>query len=112
LKCILEQAVTLNILPAGTEAEQVALLFDVFERNARAFQAYSPPSLAHEGRAILFRATGGKNDALDGPMLGWDQFFLNRLEVCDVAGDHYTLLKSPHAPALAEQLKRFLDSIS
>jgi amino acid adenylation domain-containing protein len=112
LKCILDQAMALNVLPAGTDAGQVALLFEVFERNARAFQDYSPPSVAPEGRAILFRAAGGKDEALDGPALGWDQFFLDRLEVRDVPGDHYTLLKSPHVPALAEQLKAFLDSVS
>jgi amino acid adenylation domain-containing protein len=116
LKCILEQAITLNILPADMEVEQIALLFDVFERNLTAFQSYSPEShepesFEPESRIILFRAADGKNEALDGPALGWDQFSLDHLEVSNVSGDHYTMLGSANVRALAEQLKTFLDSV-
>jgi amino acid adenylation domain-containing protein len=115
LRCILEQATRHNILPADMEVEQLAALFDIFERNARAFQAYSPQayspqSLEPWSRIILFRASDGKNELLDGPTLGWDQFLLDRFEVRNVSGDHYTMLAGPNARALAEQLRAYLDS--
>jgi aspartate racemase len=108
----LEQATIHNILPADMEVAQLALLFEVFERNAKAFQAYTPPSLELGSRVILFRATDGKNEVLDGPMLGWDEFLLGQLEVRHVSGDHYTMLASPNARELAEQLRTYLDSVS
>jgi thioesterase domain-containing protein len=111
LRCILEQAVMRKILPADMGVAQLALLFEVFERNARAFQAYSPASLEPGSRAILFRATGGKDEALDGPMLGWDELLRGQLEVHDVSGDHYTMLAGPNARELAGQLRAYLDSL-
>ena len=101
-----------NILPADMEVAQLALLFAVFEGNARAFQAYTPPSLELASRIVLFRATDGKNDGLDGPELGWNEFLGDRLEVRQVSGNHYTMLASPNARELAEQLRTYLDSMS
>ncbi len=112
LRCILEQATRHNILPADMEVAQLALLFEIFERNARAFQAYLPPSLEPGGRIILYRASDGKNEVLDGPMLGWDEFILGQLEVRNVPGDHYTMLASPNARELAGHLRTYLDSFS
>ena len=88
------------------------LLFAVFEGNARAFQAYTPPSLELASRIVLFRATDGKNEGLDGPELGWNEFLDDRLEVRQVLGNHYTMLASPNARELAEQLRTYLDSVS
>jgi len=112
LRCILEQATRHHILPADMDVAQLALLFAVFERNARAFQAYSPPSLEPVSRIVLFRASDGKDEMLDGPMLGWDEFLSDRLEVRKISGNHYTMLASPNARELAEQLRTYLDSMS
>jgi amino acid adenylation domain-containing protein len=115
LRCILEQATRHNILPADMEVAQLALLFEIFERNAKAFQAYSPPRLELGSRIILYRASEGKNEVPDGPdglTLGWDEFILGQLEVRNVSGDHYTMLASPNARELADQLRTYLDSLS
>jgi thioesterase domain-containing protein len=111
LRCVLEQARAHNILPPDMEVAQLAILFDVFERNARAFQAYSPPSLEPEGRVVLFRANDGKNEVADGPALGWDEILADQLEVRNVSGDHYTMLSNSNARDLAEQLRIYLDSV-
>lgn len=111
LRFILEQATLHNILPADMDVGQLALLFNVFENNARAFQAYSPSSLELGSRVILFKATDAKNEALDGPVLGWDEFLLDRLEVHNVSGDHYTMLANPNARELAGHLRAYLDSV-
>jgi thioesterase domain-containing protein len=112
LRFILDQAITLNLLPPDMEISQFASLFKVFERNARAFLAYTPPPLELETRIMLFRASAGKDEAEDGAMMGWDQISADRLEVRHVEGDHYTTLVGSHARALAEQLKSWLDAIA
>jgi thioesterase domain-containing protein/acyl carrier protein len=112
LRSVLEHATGLNILPADMKVAQLELLFNVFERNARAFLDYSPPSLELGSRIVLFRASDGKNDELDSPTLGWDAFLSDQLEVRNVTGNHYSMLRSSNARALAEQLSIYLDSFS
>jgi amino acid adenylation domain-containing protein len=112
LRFILNEAIKLNLLPPDMELSQFASLFEVFERNGRAFLAYAPPPLELGTRIVLFRASEGKDEARDGLTLGWDRISADRLEVRRVEGDHYTALAGSHARTLAEQLKSWLDAIA
>jgi aspartate racemase len=58
-------------------------------------------------RAVLFRAQDSEFNhlfALDGN-LGWSGLFRDGLEVVDIPGDHFTLLKSPNLQLLVQQLQ-------
>ncbi|MCA1565783.1 MAG: amino acid adenylation domain-containing protein [Acidobacteria bacterium] len=112
LRFILNEAIKLNLLPPDMEISQFASLFEVFERNGRAFLAYAPPPLEPGTRIMLFRASEGKEEARDGLTLGWERISADRLEVRHVEGDHYTTLTGSHARTLAEQLKSWLDAIA
>jgi amino acid adenylation domain-containing protein len=111
LRSVLEQAISLNILPADMKVAQLELLFNVFERNARAFLDYSPRNVELGSRIVLFRASDGKSEELDGPTLGWNKYLSDQLEVRNVTGNHYSMLASSNARALGEQLSMCLDSL-
>jgi thioesterase domain-containing protein len=58
-------------------------------------------------RAVLFRAQDSEFKhlyALDG-QLGWHGLFGEGLEVVDIPGDHFSLLKSPNLQLLVQQLQ-------
>jgi thioesterase domain-containing protein len=58
-------------------------------------------------RAVLFRAQDSEFKhlfAIDGN-LGWSGLFRDGLEVVDIPGDHFTLLKSPNLEFLVQQLQ-------
>ncbi len=56
-------------------------------------------------RAVLLRTS----DAGAGAM-GWDGLFSGGLEIVDVPGDHWTLLKEPHLQVLAQRIDERLES--
>jgi thioesterase domain-containing protein len=112
LKFVLDQAIKLNLLPPDMEVSQFASLFEVFERNAKAFLAYRPPSVELGSRLMLFRASEGKDELRDGPALGWDQVCVGDIEVRHVPGNHYTALAGANVRMLAEQLTAFLDAVA
>ena len=55
---------------------------------------------------LLFRAFDGvgKQMNIDDSMLGWEQYASSPIEVHDIPGDHYSILKQPHVKVLAERL--------
>jgi thioesterase domain-containing protein/acyl carrier protein len=110
LKLVLDQAIKLNLLRPDMEISQFAALFEVFERNARAFLAYAPTPLELGVPLMLFRASEGKDELRDGPALGWDQICVDGMEIRHVPGDHYTTLAGANVRTLAEQLKACLDA--
>jgi thioesterase domain-containing protein len=73
-------------------------------RAARSYKAQSYP-----GRVALFRVTGPWKEGGRDPHLGWDGVAAGGVEVCEVPGDHSTLLEEPHVQILAAQLKSCLD---
>jgi amino acid adenylation domain-containing protein len=109
LKFVLDQAIKLNLLRPDMEISQFASLFEIFERNARAFLAYAPPPLELGTRVILFRASEGKDELRDGPTLGWDQICMDGIEIRHVPGHHYTILGGASVRTLAEELNSRLD---
>jgi amino acid adenylation domain-containing protein len=111
MKCILNQAIRLGILAPDMELSRLEDLFYVFQRNARAFQTYSPPRLNLDSRVVLFRAVEGKDESLDGRALGWDRLIVDSLDVRDIAGDHYSMLTGSGVRTLAQQVKAYLNEV-
>ena len=86
----------LAIDPSVLNAEEAFLL---------AFKRYEPK--AYYGDATLFRAGDG-TEYLD-PNLGWNGIIRGRLDICEVSGDHDTILQEPHIGMLAHLLEHCLE---
>ena len=80
-------------------------LWRTFRANFRAVQSYEPGSWS--GRAVLLRASGQPLAARLGPRLGWDGLAPG-LEVRELPGEHYTLLRPPAVDTLAAYFRSHL----
>jgi amino acid adenylation domain-containing protein len=100
LAYVLAQAQRSDAPLPGLDLAQLGRLFAVYKSNAHALLRYTPRPYA--GRVTLFRAAVGLGGV--DPALGWDALAGAGVALCDVPGEHDTLLKEPHVRALAEQL--------
>jgi thioesterase domain-containing protein len=75
------------------------------------------PSRRLEGKAILFRASGGEgvNEALANqstdPLLGWGGRFQSELEIVDMSTGHSDMLQEPYVEGLARYLSARIERI-
>ena len=94
-----------GIIPDMTE-EQLSHICSVAEANKIAIQNYvaSP----RRGKSVLFAAQNGLKLKLaaaeNSDDLGWSRYAVDQLDVVEVPGDHYSILKPPHVGVLAEKL--------
>ena len=89
-------------------AEHHQRFMTVMEANIEAINHYKPQ--VYPGKVTLFRAKIGspRRYALD-PLGGWGEFASQGVEAIDVPGEHMSLIKEPHLPVLAEELKACLE---
>ena len=66
---------------------------------------YRPPPYA--GRITLFRSAAAEGE----PDLGWKEW-ADDVEVVAVPGDHFSMVREPHAATLAGELSRRLVAAS
>jgi thioesterase domain-containing protein len=78
----------------------------VFKRQIETLHQYRPRRYA--GPAALFTATEVLGEAAAGGDLGWSKWISGPLAVYQAPGDHFTLLRAPHAAVLAGLLARHL----
>jgi len=71
---------------------------DISRRYARSY-----PGIVH-----LF-ATAGSAEEVDDPSLGWAEFHPGPLDVCELAGDHWTVLDQPQIDDVAKAMRKSLD---
>jgi amino acid adenylation domain-containing protein len=107
LALILNRAKQEHLLPLEVELADIQRYFNVYRANMRALTSYSPQ--AQRVRITLFKAAehamqNGKDGAL-----GWDALTEEKVEVCVIPGNHYTLLSGPHVGVLAEHLQAWLN---
>ncbi|WP_414587455.1 thioesterase domain-containing protein [Scytonema sp. PCC 10023] len=106
LNYILQKLIKLKLLPAEFTFEQFRHLFDVFEGNVTAGMRYTMKT--YPGKVVFFRAT---EDIIDlfheyqDPTRGWSEFALGGVDVHEIEGNHYSMLRSP---VLAEKIKPYL----
>jgi thioesterase domain-containing protein len=101
LALLLGHAQRLGLLPPDLDVPQARQLFEVFRANGLAVRAYRPP--AYAGRLVLFRAQEWLGPAAD-PALGWADLAAGGVELREIPGNHFTILKPPHVQALAAGL--------
>jgi thioesterase domain-containing protein len=103
LALILEEARKTGNLPAGVGIDSLRLLREVFRVNVLAMRGYAPQPF--DGKVTLLKAEGGVGDREQAPDMGWAEWARGGVEIHLVPGNHYSLVREPHVPVLAETLK-------
>jgi amino acid adenylation domain-containing protein len=93
-------------LPAGVAPALPSALSKVQNANRQAMKDYVPRPYA--GRIVLFRAQQQPGGAYDDRKMGWGSVVQGGVTVCEVPGDHITLIDEPHVGVLAEHLGKYL----
>jgi len=83
-------------------ADSLLPSFEVLDSNTQAARNYLPQ--VYPGSAILFRCRVQEPKFSHDPYLGWSELIGQKLEVYDVPGDHYGMLREPRVRVLAEKL--------
>ena len=86
-----------QMTPAMVRLEEIAF---------RSFGAYRPKP--YPGVVTFFRASVGPVDYCY-PIPIWDEVTGGRLSICDVPGDHFTMIRAPHVGALASRVAEGLE---
>jgi len=92
---VLDHARRAGVVPADTGVRSMRRLFDVFSANIQALQTYRAEVSPH--RLTVFRAGAS-------PLGDWAPLTSKGVELFEVPGDHYSMLRPPHVGTLAEQL--------
>ncbi|HKV06686.1 MAG TPA: amino acid adenylation domain-containing protein [Thermoanaerobaculia bacterium] len=82
-------------LPPGLGPDPARLLLSVYRANLEAARYYRPTPWP--GRALLLRAGSGTDS-------GWGALVTGGVEVVEIEGDHYSLLRSPRVARLAQEI--------
>ena len=93
----LEEASKAAAAVLGAGVQPLRALQRVFEQNLRATWSYVPAP--YEGRITLFEASESSSRTQ-----GTVRFAASEVELYELEGDHYSLLRSPHVEELAARL--------
>ena len=93
-------------LPADLGDREIERLFRIYRANIKAMQRYEPG--AYPGRVLLVHAR--ERSVLD-PAEAWREHVGEGLEVHELAGDHFTLLREPNVQALADLVRAAVDQL-
>lgn len=100
---VLERAKMFDLLPEEVKVEDVESLFEVFKTTA--FASYNYEAQPYPGNIALFNASEQPIDIAGDPTLGWSNFISGEIEVHEIPGDHFSVIREPQVVVLAEQLK-------
>ena len=106
LQHLLEEGRKSAAVTPDTELPRLRALREVFASNLRANASYRPEPYA--GPIVLLRSEDPGKDPVDQER-SWKRLAGDAVEVHDLAGDHYSLLRAPHVQRLAERLKEYLE---
>ncbi|HSF38843.1 MAG TPA: condensation domain-containing protein, partial [Thermoanaerobaculia bacterium] len=106
LDWVLKLARRTQVLPETADAGQIHHQWRVYRSNVRNFEGYVPAAPCPVP-ALLFRATVQPPEA-EGRRLGWDRWIAGPIEVVDVPGDHWALVRNPAVEELARGLEERL----
>jgi amino acid adenylation domain-containing protein len=81
--------------------------FAVLDANMQADKDYVPQ--IYSGSVTLFRCRVQEPKFSHDPQLGWGELVAEKLEIHDIPGSHYVMLKEPHVRVLAEKLRLCLN---
>ncbi|HEV7516348.1 MAG TPA: thioesterase domain-containing protein, partial [Thermoanaerobaculia bacterium] len=107
-----ELAVQAGWLPAGNGEAVLGRILRVLATNFAAGQRYRPGP--YGGPLLLLKAAEVAGEPLAGlaardPSYGWDRYTVEPVVTRTVPGDHFSLLREPHARSVARVLRQPLD---
>jgi thioesterase domain-containing protein len=104
----MEAARQANLALPDVGIDQVRALRDVFEANLRASWHYKPTAYEGEQLTLLRAAKAAEGQTED---RGWAALVSpsGRLDLHEVPGTHFELLKQPSVQAVAERLREYLE---
>ena len=103
LAYVMEEARGAGLVPAAITLSQVRRLFEVFKANGMAMNNYTPEMA--RCRIALLKSSESANDLSQGPAWGWAELTENVIEVTEVPGNHFTMIREPYVQLMAERLK-------
>jgi amino acid adenylation domain-containing protein len=109
LEYVLGRAKASNMLPASTDSDWLRQLFEVYQKNLQAMQRYVPRGVPVQ--ITLFKASEIMAQDVDHLEVGWKELTTGGVVVCDVPGNHFTMLREPHVRSMAEQLEPLLSNL-
>lgn len=107
LAYVIEEARNADLMPADITLSQARRLFEVFKANLTAVSNYSPGKA--RCRVALMKARERISDAPQEPAMGWDELTEHEVEVLEVPGNHFTMIREPYVRFMAERLKSCID---
>jgi len=93
LAYILEQAQQSNVLSPEVSQQQIQQLFNIFKTNRQALVHYVPQPYA--GKMTFFCASQPFEQANGDARQGWPELARGGIEIHEISGDHYTIVRSP-----------------
>jgi thioesterase domain-containing protein len=102
LDFILNLAKTAGAAPGDMGLEEFRRRFELFNSNIQALRSYA--AKARRGRIVLFRASEAKRNSAWDETLGWVELAAEGVEVHEVPGDHFSMMRPPHVEQLAGRL--------
>ncbi|HLL45661.1 MAG TPA: amino acid adenylation domain-containing protein, partial [Longimicrobiaceae bacterium] len=100
LRRVLDGAVAAGLVPPDLDPERIEHLYAVFRANLAALYEHRPE--ARDGAATLLRAA--EHDPAEAESAGWERLARGGVEVRTVPGSHFTMVREPHAEALAREV--------
>ena len=107
---VLDHVLEHGLVPAGTTREDLDAVFNMFQMNLRALRQYQAQTLQGVQSVLIARAEEQPTDELkqhvaaNDPAWGWRDWMQQHIEVCNIAGDHYTIFAPHHLPTLGQTL--------
>ncbi|XGW00925.1 MAG: amino acid adenylation domain-containing protein (plasmid) [Leptolyngbya sp. BL-A-14] len=104
----IERIAIASLLPQEVQARvlnelTVRPMLQVFYANSQAVHRYVPQS--YPGRITLFRTSAPSVEGTPDLTLGWQQLTGLKVEIHQIPGNHFTMLRKPQVELLAQQLK-------
>ncbi len=99
---LVERAKASGLLPAEIGPADIRRLVAVLRNNLNALRGYLPGGFP--GRVTLYRAAEATEFHPD-PTFGWRTLAAQGVEVHEVPGDHYSMVREPHVRVLAERIR-------
>lgn len=109
----LERAAITNLLPQESRLRMlneltVRPMLRVYHANSQAAHNYAPQ--IYSGQITLFRSSEPSVKAVQDFTLGWSELTAAAVDVHQVPGNHFTMLRKPHVQILSEQLQKCIET--
>jgi len=103
---VLDEFVAAEVLPRDNAEEEFNHMLNVYTRNLRAMESYSPAP--QDQSIVLLKASESENP--ESIAAAWNLIATQGVELHMVPGNHYTILQRPNVSTLASNLKESLNA--